>query len=54
MRRLMLASLVWIAALVAVHHWTNIGSDAEQKRAMALTQVQSNSCLLYTSDAADE
>ena len=31
-----------IAALIAVHHWTNIGSDAEQKRSMALTQIQSN------------
>ena len=38
-----LAPVAGIAALVAVHHWTNIGSDAEQKRSMALTQIQSNS-----------
>lgn len=37
-----LAPVAGIAALVAVHHWTNIGSDAEQKRSMALTQMQSN------------
>ena len=37
-----LAPVAGIAALIAVHHWTNIGSDAEQKRSMALTQLQSN------------
>ena len=37
-----LAPVAGIAALIAVHHWTNIGSDAEQKRSMALTQIQSN------------
>ena len=37
-----LAPVAGIAALVAVHHWTNIGSEAEQERSMALTQMQSN------------
>ena len=37
-----LAPVAGIAALIAVHHWTNIGSEAEQQRSMALTQLQSN------------
>jgi hypothetical protein len=33
---------VGIAALIGVHHWTNLGSEAEQVRSTALMQLQSN------------
>jgi ATP-binding cassette, subfamily C, bacterial LapB len=37
-----LAPIVGIAILVSVHHWANLGSEAEQARSTALTQLQSN------------
>jgi ATP-binding cassette subfamily C protein LapB len=37
-----LAPILGIAALIGVHHWTNLGSEAEQVRSTALMQLQSN------------
>jgi len=37
-----LAPILGIAVLIAVHHWTNLGSEAEQVRSTALMQLQSN------------
>src|ERR1700722_815147 len=37
-----LAPILGIAVLVGVHHWTNLGSEAEQVRSTALAQLQSN------------
>ena len=37
-----LAPLLGIGALAAVHHWTNLGSEAEQKRSTTLLQLQTN------------
>jgi ATP-binding cassette, subfamily C, bacterial LapB len=37
-----LAPILGIVTLVAVHHWANIGSEAEQVRSSALQQLQSN------------
>jgi ATP-binding cassette subfamily C protein LapB len=37
-----LAPILGIAVLVGVHHWTNLGSEAEQVRSTALMQLQSN------------
>ena len=37
-----LAPILGIAALVGVHHWTNLGSEAEQVRSTALMQLQSD------------
>jgi ATP-binding cassette, subfamily C, bacterial LapB len=37
-----LAPVLGIFALIAIHHWTNLGSEAEQVRSTALTQLQSN------------
>ena len=36
------APIAGIAVLVAVHHWTNLGSEAEQVRSTSLMQLQSN------------
>ena len=37
-----LAPILGIAVLAAVHHWSNQGSEAEQVRSTALMQLQSN------------
>jgi ATP-binding cassette subfamily C protein LapB len=37
-----LAPILGIVALVGVHHWTNLGSEAEQVRSTALMQLQSD------------
>ena len=37
-----LAPILGIAVLVGVHHWTNLGSEAEQVRSTALMQLQSD------------
>ena len=37
-----LAPVAGIGVLMALHHWTNLGSEAEQKRSMALSQLQTN------------
>jgi ATP-binding cassette subfamily C protein LapB len=37
-----LAPILGIAVLVGVHHWANLGSEAEQVRSTALMQLQSN------------
>ena len=37
-----LAPILGIAILVGLHHWTNLGSEAEQVRSTALMQLQSN------------
>ena len=37
-----LAPIVGIAVLIGLHHWTNLGSEAEQIRSTALQQLQSN------------
>ena len=37
-----LAPIAGIAVLVGLHHWTNLGSEAEQIRSTALQQLQSN------------
>jgi ATP-binding cassette, subfamily C, bacterial LapB len=37
-----LAPILGIAVLVGIHHWTNLGSEAEQVRSTALMQLQSN------------
>lgn len=37
-----LAPVVGIVALAGIHKWTNLGSEAEQKRAATLTQLQAN------------
>ena len=37
-----LAPILGVVALVGVHHWANIGSEAEQVRSTALMQLQSN------------
>jgi len=37
-----LAPILGIVALVALHHWTSLGSEAEQKRSTALLQLQTN------------
>jgi ATP-binding cassette, subfamily C, bacterial LapB len=37
-----LAPILGVVALYGVHHWTNIGSEAEQLRSTALMQLQSN------------
>jgi ATP-binding cassette, subfamily C, bacterial LapB len=37
-----LAPIVGMAALAALHHWANLGSEAEQVRSTALAQLQAN------------
>jgi ATP-binding cassette subfamily C protein LapB len=37
-----LAPILGIAVLVGLHHWANLGSEAEQVRSTALAQLQSN------------
>jgi ATP-binding cassette, subfamily C, bacterial LapB len=37
-----LAPIAGIAALAALHHWTSLGSEAEQRRSTALMQLQTN------------
>lgn len=37
-----LAPIAGIAVLVGLHHWANLGSDAEQVRSTALMQLQAN------------
>jgi ATP-binding cassette, subfamily C, bacterial LapB len=37
-----LAPVAGIGVLMAIHHWTNLGSEAEQKRSTALLQLQTN------------
>jgi ATP-binding cassette, subfamily C, bacterial LapB len=37
-----LAPVAGIGVLVALHHWTSLGSEAEQKRSTALLQLQTN------------
>jgi ATP-binding cassette subfamily C protein LapB len=37
-----LAPVVGIGVLLALHHWTSLGSEAEQKRSTALQQLQTN------------
>jgi ATP-binding cassette subfamily C protein LapB len=37
-----LAPVAGIMALVAIHHWTSLGSEAEQKRSATLSQLQTN------------
>ena len=37
-----LAPILGIVVLVAVHHWASLGSEAEQVRSSSLTQLQSN------------
>jgi ATP-binding cassette subfamily C protein LapB len=37
-----LAPIAGIIALVALHHWTSLGSDVEQKRSATLSQLQTN------------
>jgi ATP-binding cassette, subfamily C, bacterial LapB len=36
------APILGIAVMVGLHHWTNLGSEAEQVRSTALMQLQSN------------
>jgi ATP-binding cassette subfamily C protein LapB len=37
-----LAPVAGIGVLMALHHWTSLGSEAEQKRSTALLQLQTN------------
>jgi ATP-binding cassette, subfamily C, bacterial LapB len=37
-----LAPVAGIGVLLALHHWTSLGSEAEQKRSTALLQLQTN------------
>jgi ATP-binding cassette subfamily C protein LapB len=39
---IVLAPVAGIIALVALHHWTSLGSDLEQKRSATLSQLQTN------------